>query len=319
MRYWLSLFLLILVASTSGQSAAQCIQVDKPVILTRHLAQVDPVWHEAPGDVRIGYTPAPGNRRLLPLRLLRRLANSLKLSQLPTRSICVERKTRPLQADELLAAMQRTLQDKGLKAEIELIEYSRSLVPTGELIFPFESLRRPPQNAPDAAVLWKGYVRYDRTRRFPIWARVRLSAEYQQVFAAEDLLAGVPVRRSQLKVRTVKGFPIADPRIVRDPRQVAGLIPYRKIRAGTLLKRHWFRRPRAVRRGDIVHVVVQVGGARLKLEARADSSAQVGQLVRLINPMSGRKFVARVVGEGQAVVSIPGNNSAAASLQGGEQ
>jgi flagella basal body P-ring formation protein FlgA len=60
--------------------------------------------------------------------------------------------------------------------------------------------------------------------------------------------------------------------------------------------------PPEIQRGDKVAVRVISGSVLLTFEAEAVSSAHVGESVIVLNPESGRRFVARVEDKGKVVV-----------------
>jgi hypothetical protein len=60
--------------------------------------------------------------------------------------------------------------------------------------------------------------------------------------------------------------------------------------------------PPEIQRGDKVEVRVISGSVLLKFEAEAVSSAHVGESVIVMNPESGRRFVARVEDKGKVVL-----------------
>ena len=57
------------------------------------------------------------------------------------------------------------------EARIEILETSRQAGPRGETVFPRSGLAAPSPARPEAATLWRGYIRYDGERKFAIWAR----------------------------------------------------------------------------------------------------------------------------------------------------
>lgn len=60
--------------------------------------------------------------------------------------------------------------------------------------------------------------------------------------------------------------------------------------------------PPDVQRGDKVAVKVMSGSVLLTFDAEAMSSAHIGESVIVLNPDSGRRFVARVEDKGKVVV-----------------
>ena len=59
-----------------------------------------------------------------------------------------------------------------------------------------------------------------------------------------------------------------------------------------------------VRIGETVRVEVWNGAAHLKLEARAEASGALGQMIPVRNPDSQKRFLARVEGRSRVSVGI---------------
>jgi hypothetical protein len=57
-----------------------------------------------------------------------------------------------------------------------------------------------------------------------------------------------------------------------------------------------------VNRGEMVHVEVRSGAALIAFEAQAQSSGAAGQTITLLNPISKKRFPARIEGRGKAFV-----------------
>jgi hypothetical protein len=60
-----------------------------------------------------------------------------------------------------------------------------------------------------------------------------------------------------------------------------------------------------VTRGEMVHVEVHSGAALVAFEAQAQASGAAGQTITLLNPISKRRFSARIQGKGRASVESP--------------
>jgi flagella basal body P-ring formation protein FlgA len=60
---------------------------------------------------------------------------------------------------------------------------------------------------------------------------------------------------------------------------------------------------KVVLRGETVQVEAVLGGARLKLEGRAEASGAIGDIVSIQNPISKQRFPARVEGKGKVVAT----------------
>jgi hypothetical protein len=196
-------------------------------VLLRDLAPAFSALTAEQMDTPVALAPAPGAQRLFDLLELRRLAARFHLAE-PAREVCVERRTAKLDPVHILDALHALMPS----AQIELLDYTRGPVPEGELEFSRNGI---PSGA--STGVWSGAVRYAGNRRFPVWAKVRLTQD--------------------------------------------------------------------VTRGEMVHVEVHSGAALISFEAEAQGSGAAGQTIALLNPISKRRFTARIEGKGR--VSVYGN------------
>jgi flagella basal body P-ring formation protein FlgA len=213
--------------------------------------------------------------------------------------ICVERATEKLTHESLEAALHTAVGSS--QATIELLDWSRYPVPHGEIQFP------PGGRSPlgDREVLWRGYVRYGSTRRFAIWARVRVSVHQQRVVARVGLAAGKSIRPEQLSLEEVEASPFgARPEESLDT--VVGHLARRSLAAGTPILRSLLEAPLEIHSGDSVTVEVSNGLARLSFDARAEAGGRRGDLIPVRNPATGKSLRARVEGAGKVSIAVAG-------------
>src|SRR5512140_1028386 len=193
-------------------AAPVCIVTSGDRILAGDVAAQLSEFSALPPETALGYAPAFGAKRVLPAEQLVRLARQHGVEIAAGKDICVERATRFLNPEELLAAMRATFGAEDVRVSIS--DFSRTPVPPGETVFPRPGL---PASAPggDGPVLWRGYVLYSSGRKFPIWARTQVSAQLQRLVAVEDLEPGSPVGESQVRVEEIEGYPrnAAAPRV----------------------------------------------------------------------------------------------------------
>ena len=78
------------------------------------------------------------------------------------------------------------------QARIDILAMSNTPVPEGRLVFPRSGVAAATNTGPSTPVTWRGYVSYNSSRRFEIWARVTMSASLPRVMAVENLLPGKP-------------------------------------------------------------------------------------------------------------------------------
>jgi len=288
---WLAAALLL----TAGSPG--CIEVEGDRILARHLAAAAPAFGSLPAEQPLLFAPAPGARRVMSAQEMARLAARYGLAVEGVQA-CFERLTRPLDREQIIAALRKALGRED--ASIELIEFSRHRVPPGELEFPLAGLSTPA--TPGAAVLWRGRVRYDGNRSLPVWARVRIKASLQRLVAAENLAAGRPIEARQVRVEQGEWFPSAEKPLAA-VEQAVGKLPRRWIRAGSVLYERLLTAPPEVERGQVVEVEVASGSAQLRFRARAETAGRSGDTVLVRSPLNSRAVAARVAGPGKVVIN----------------
>jgi hypothetical protein len=142
----------------------------------RDLAEAVPEFRALDPEASIGYSPVPGATRLVSAAEITRIANAHRVQLDAPVSLCFKRKVQVLDSEVILRAMKAALPE----ASIELVEFSRSPVPIGEVEFPAGRLGRPPFGNHDAPVLWRGVVK-DSDRSYPVWARVKVASPQEAV------------------------------------------------------------------------------------------------------------------------------------------
>ena len=260
-------------------------------ILLRDLASAFSGAQELPLDAVVSLAPAPGVERRFEIAELRRIALRLNLPE-PRGEVCVERPVAPLDPAPILAAMQAQLP----AARIELLDYSRHPMPEGAPEFPLTGLRQAA-----AGAFWSGSIRYGGVHRLAIWARVNVSLRALRVVAVGNLSPGRALESSALRVETRDEFPSADAFPVAIE-EVVGKVLRRPVRSGTAIRSAWLEASKAVTRGDTVQVEAREGAALVQLPGQAQGSGAIGQTVLVLNPMSNKRFPARVEGRGRVSV-----------------
>jgi flagella basal body P-ring formation protein FlgA len=281
--------MMILAALTMAGCLAVGAGTDR--VVGRDLAPLWPEGAEAFPAAWIAPAPAPGMRRFFPRSELLRLAARWNVAA-PAGGLCVERPAATLEPARLLEAMRRAMPE----AHIEILGFSRQPAPAGELEFSRTGLRQTL-----AGEFWGGLVRYAGTRTFPVWAKVRVRVEAVRVIAAQDLRPGIVIRAGQVRLETSAEFP-GGGAFATSTEDVVGKLGRRAVAAGKPILKAWLTAAPDISRGDSVRVEVSAGGARLALEAGAETSGFAGQTIAFRNPATGRRFYARVEGRGRATV-----------------
>ncbi len=289
---FLSLFVLF-------SSAGNCHVVAGDRILSDDLARAIPVFAGLPSGLPIGYSPAPGVRRILREDELLRIArfNGIQATHIPP--VCFAMPMRPADPVAVVEAMRSSL--GSTEAKIELSDVRPPLVPEGKLVFPRATLITPPTTAKDHIVFWHGYIEYAAGRRYPITARVELSQSLTRVVAASNLTPRTPIEASALRLETVQGFP-SQVEVVQSIEQLVGKTARHVILAGQPISPVDVTAMPAVLKGDRVHVEVRNGPAHLSLEGEAETAGYAGQMIQIRNLSTGKRFPAKVESAGLVVV-----------------
>lgn len=290
---------MMLLFAMAAAAVGACLPVTGPVITGSDIAGVVAGYVPSTSSAAVfGYSPTPGVRRVVhPSELQWFLRDQHFTGAMPVNDICFERPTMQLTDQAVKKAMQSTL---GQDAHIELLELSHFPVPVGQIVFERNGLGTPPM------ALWHGNVEYDGgAKKFPIWARVKISVKLQRIVATEDLRPGKAIGPDQVNIITVEDFPgtHVTPSALS---KVIGAMPKRFINANTPVWEDAIEPPNQVLKGDRVFVTVSSGMARLAFEAEAENSGRLGDVIAFKNPESGKVFRARVIGPDQASVQTTG-------------
>jgi flagella basal body P-ring formation protein FlgA len=277
--------------------AAGCLPVPSNRITARDIAAAEPAFAAVPQDLVLSYAPQPGVPRVFREAELNQVLQRHGVGGTAKHSICFEWPMRRLDSREVQQAIVQTL--GGTDAEVTVVEVSRHLVPPGPVTFPITSLRAGLK--PEDPAMWRGRVTYTAGRKIDVWARVRVAVPYTRVVAARSIKAGELMDASALRLETGAGLP-QPPDLLTKMSEAAGCVARRAMAAGTMLRSGDLKGIAAVQRGDMVHVVVAVGPARVSFQGPAMTNAEIGQYVTVQNPINRKTLRARVTASGKAVI-----------------
>ncbi len=279
-----------------------CAAVTGEHITARDAARADARFGRIAPDTILGLSPNPGVRRVLGAA---ELSRHTELGE-PV-SICFEYATVPAEAGPLLEALRQAVLVRYPEAStwrFRLIDYARHRVPTGPVRFTLSSIA---PNRPDGTLLARGSIPYAEGRSFPVWVHVKIEAPMKRVLARRALTRALPITLADIEEReTLEPAPPRSNPI--GAAEVAGKMPTRDIAAGTAIEIHSLRTAPQVSRGEPVTVEVVSGLAKLSFEGRAEASGREGDRIAVLNPATGRRFVALVQGARKAVVLVEGRN-----------
>ena len=286
---------LFLVCAALG--ATECLPVASDYIRARDLAFVDPAFSALPPDEAILPSPNAGVIRRLRVHDVRALATRRGIASQALTETCFEWRMRPLGDVEVRDAMSATL--SGEVGDLEVLEVSTKAAPAGKVEFPKRGLRE--IDAQRSVYLWSGSVIYAPKRRFPLWAKVKLTMPRTCVFASEEIAAGTILENRHFR-EDACSRPMRDRGALLKPADAIGKRTRQRIAAGAVILPALLEDPPLIAAGERVAVDVYVGGAHLGLQAKAEKTGRLGDVIQVRNIESGRRFSARVTRAGHVVV-----------------
>jgi len=288
-------FLMALSALPPG-----CHTLSSDVVFARDVAAVVPGFTRVAGDFRVGAVADTGAARIFEGVELQRLARNqgVELQDLP--DVCFALRVFVPQPDEIGASMRKTLRDvPGIDAaKIEISSSSQHPVPFGELIFPRTGLQLPSGIQEEA--MWRGFVRH-AAGDFPVWAKVRVTANTTRILAIANIPSGKPIQRNQVRLESCEDS-LLDETTARSLDDVIGYLPKSALRAYFPIRKTQIGPPPDVEKGELVDVQVFAGPAHLVVKAKAQSDGFKGSSILMHNLSSGKDFPAMVVGKNRVTV-----------------
>ncbi|MCX6623891.1 MAG: flagella basal body P-ring formation protein FlgA, partial [Acidobacteria bacterium] len=225
---------------------AGCIEAGGDSITAGNLATSLPAFAALAATETITYSPNPGITRTLTLADLRRIARKHGLPATQLHEVCIDRATRLLTSEEILAAIRTS-------PRLKLVDFFRAPVPPGRLELAATGIVLPPPSDPSRPLLWRGRIRYSATRSASFWVRFRALLTRQQVVAASAIKAGAPITALQLRLEQANVSPFAAP-ACESLDCAAGKLPQRSFREKEILRPGLLRAPPEIARGDTVTV-----------------------------------------------------------------
>jgi flagella basal body P-ring formation protein FlgA len=289
-----------------GASAARpsCRPLSSDWIYGRDLARALPEFASLPPDLVLSFAPVPGLERVFRPPELRRLADAHQLDGSGISSaVCFAWPLAVVSRETIRAAIERTLAGRNPLAKLETIEIdSQSLAaaPAGPVFFPLSGLSA----FSDKPVIWKGYVSYTGSRRFNLWASVRIVVRESRLVSRLALRPGDPALVSQPVEESYRG-PLTRERAFDSLDQLTRLTARRDLPAGTTLLEGMFEITPDVQRGDLVMVRVEAGAARIETQGIAEQPGRHGQIMSVRNPKTKQPYRVRVEEKG-FVTLVPG-------------
>jgi len=126
------------------------------------------------------------------------------------------------------------------------------------------------------------------------WANVLVM---RKDVSARSLLTHAMVKKIRTDIAGHSG------RLVRQKNDVAGMRLTRRMHQGDLLLSNYMKRPPLIQRGDVVTMIIELGGLHVRTQGRAMRSASLGQRLMVKNIHS--QTVVQAIVDGAGSVRVP--------------
>ncbi|MBT8340791.1 MAG: flagellar basal body P-ring formation protein FlgA [Desulfatitalea sp.] len=310
-----TLFLLLLPAfAWTPAIAAPPIQimlrsevlVDGDTITLGDIADIraaDPKQHKAFAAVEMEQAPLPGQSGFIHShQVLTRLKNNridpARFSLQAAGPVKVVRRFATVTGEQIRIAVLQFIQTQAPwrpnQMKIRPIRYSQGhTLPTGQVGFKV----RPPKHSD-----WLGSVPFKVSILVdgrPVDSTVvptYIEVWQDVVVAAKPLGRNQPISAADIKLERMNMARVPVSAILRKD-QVLGRRANRAIAVNSVLRTDQVEMPPLIRRGDVVQVVAESKVLRVTTRAVAQENGGRGEVVRMLNPRSKRKFHATVVDE----------------------
>jgi len=134
-----------------------------------------------------------------------------------------------------------------------------------------------------------------------LYVTVTVVANEAVVVAARPVTAGQTLQNADLAVRQEPVSLYAGRQVFYDPGALAGATAVMSLPAGTILTASAIEEPVVVHAGQTVTVEVSSGNVQVSVNATADQTGRVGDIILMTNSSTGQRFQALVTRTGPVV------------------
>ena len=260
------------------------------------------------GDVAIAQAPKPGQTLALEARFLQQVARAYRLDWKPSskyQKVMVGRMSQRVTADMVRVALAEAVQTRiGSSNDLDVALDGGDLefdLPTDvENSVTVSAINFNPASNRFAAIL---VAPADGP---PLFQRNVYGTVYEmaQVPVPNRLIsAGETVSADDLEWQAVQLGRLANNSLT-DTQQVVGYMAKRPLKAGQVLRMSDLAMAPAVKKNDLVRLVVQTGQMTLSVQGKVLQDAAIGQTVRVVNVTTNRQLSGKVIDAGTVAVGF---------------
>ncbi len=282
-------------------SSAQAVTLRRETILRDDQVRLSDLFDGVESDRAIGSAPEIGGRISIEAPQLSAIARQFNVdwhSDSPGDRTVLERPGRPFPREQAMAALRTALQGAGvsLDADIDVPDYSSPMLPLD--VVPAAEIGQLDYDA--ASGRFTALLSLEAPGMRPLHGR--LSGRVQEMVdipvAVRRLLPGDVVGQADVRFGRVRADTVrAD--VARDAAQAVGMAVRRPVGIGAPFAMADLGRPLAVKRGDGVHIELELPGLLISAQGVALEGGASGDRIRVMNTTSRATLDAQVVGPDQ--------------------
>lgn len=260
------------------------------------------------GDVAIAQAPKPGQTMALEARFLQQVARAYRLDWKPSskyQKVMIGRMSQRVTAEMVRVALSQAVQDRigsanDLDVAIDGGDLEFDLPTDVENSVAVSAINFNPTSNRFAAILVApadGPPLFQRNVYGTVYEMAQVPVPNRLISAGEVVNAG------DIEWQAVQLGRLANNSLT-DTQQVIGFMAKRPLKAGQVMRVSDLVMAPAVKKNDLVRVVVQSGQMTLSVQGKVLQDAAIGQTVRVVNVGTNRQLSGTVVDAGTVSVSF---------------
>lgn len=260
------------------------------------------------GDVAIAQAPKPGQTMALEARFLQQVARAYRLDWKPSskyQKVMIGRMSQRVTAEMVRVALSQAVQDRigsanDLDVAIDGGDLEFDLPTDVENSVAVSAINFNPTSNRFAAILVApadGPPLFQRNVYGTVYEMAQVPVPSRLISAGEVVNAG------DIEWQAVQLSRLANNSLT-DTQQVIGFMAKRPLKAGQVMRVSDLVMAPAVKKNDLVRVVVQSGQMTLSVQGKVLQDAAIGQTVRVVNVGTNRQLSGTVVDAGTVSVSF---------------
>ncbi len=140
-------------------------------------------------------------------------------------------------------------------------------------------------------------------REQPVWLALQLAYSRDVVVASHNLVSGQHIARPDIKVEFRSGWKYLEGSYL-EMEDVLGKGIKRPVSKGTCIKKHHINYGTDMKRGDAVVILAEKGSLRVEAPGKVLETGSPGEMIRVLNTLSGKKVYATVLDNNTVAVSF---------------